>query len=301
MNSPEITQRFAKFNFVRALVGAMLAFGLIAVACQMQAPPISVAPMDAGSAIETTTIPEYTIMAHEYAFNVPQEIEAGLVRIKFEDHGEEPHHLQFARLNEGVTYEQFVETLQTSEPEAMALITFPGGAGTIDPGGNTAVLIDLEAGNYVVICFVFSPDGTPHFVKGMTAPVIVVETVLQEVEPDYQATVTLYNFSFQLPSDIKAGKQVWRVLNEGDQLHEINLIKLADDKHIADVQEWLKTHEGPPPFSNVGGFNALDVGKVGYMELDLTPGTYMAICHVPDVATGQPHELLGMVMPFKVS
>jgi hypothetical protein len=52
-------------------------------------------------------IPEITIMAHECAFDAPKEIPAGPVRVKLMDQGKDPHHVQFARLNDGVTFEQF--------------------------------------------------------------------------------------------------------------------------------------------------------------------------------------------------
>ncbi|MCE7985511.1 MAG: hypothetical protein DYG89_30420 [Caldilinea sp. CFX5] len=245
-------------------------------------------------------IPEITIMTHEYAFDAPKEIPAGLVRVKLMDHGKEPHHVQFARLNDGVTLDQFMAALQKGEAEAFPLITFPGGVAPIDPGSSASAVINLPPGNYVLLCFVPAADGLPHLAKGMVAPVTVVESNTKPVEPVADATVKLIDFSFILPTDIKAGKQIWKVVNEGSQLHEINLMKLADGKTLDDVAAWMAQPEGAPPFHNVGGYNALDAEKVGWMDLDLTPGQYVAICHVPDPASGKPHEALGMVLPFTV-
>jgi hypothetical protein len=36
------------------------------------------------------------------------------------------------------------------------------------------------------------------------------------------------------------------------------------------------------------------------MDLDLTPGQSVAICHVLDPASGKPHDALGMVLPLLV-
>lgn len=245
-------------------------------------------------------IPEITVMAHEYAFDLPKAIPAGLVRVRFEVHGQEPHHAQFARLNDGVTFEQFVAALQKGENEALPLITFPGGAAPIDPGSKSSVVINLPVGNYVMLCFVPSPDGVPHLAKGMVTPFTVVESQNQAPEPEAQATIKLVDFSFVLPTDIKAGKQIWKVVNEGSQIHEINLMKLAEGKTIEDVMAWAQKPEGQPPFANVGGYNGMDPKATGWIDLDLTPGDYIAICHVPDPATGKAHELLGMVLPFTV-
>jgi hypothetical protein len=246
------------------------------------------------------TIPEVTIMASEYAFEVPKAIEAGLVRIKFHDHGQEVHHVQFVRLNDGVTFEQFTAAMQKGEAEAMSLITFPGGVALIDPGSNASAVINLIAGDYVLLCFVPAPDGVPHVVKGMIASFKVVAGKPNAPEPQADAEVTLLDFSFILPSDIKAGKQIWKVINNGPQLHEINLMKLAEGKTLEDVTTWMQKPAGAPPFANVGGYGALDAKTVGWMDLDLTPGEYVAICHVPDPASGKLHEMLGMVRAFTV-
>ncbi|MCB0125986.1 MAG: hypothetical protein KDE58_27205 [Caldilineaceae bacterium] len=293
------TQRFHR-AWRRLVAGAAIGSALFLTACQPAMPVLQHEAHNAPAAA-VVEIPEITIMAHDFSFSVPAEIEAGLVRIKLEDHGQEPHHVQFARLNDGVTFEQFMAALQKGENEALPLLTFPGGVAPIDPNGVASAILDLAPGNYVLLCLVPSPDGIPHLAKGMIAPVTVVEGGVQASTPEVQGTVKLVDFSFVLPSEIKAGKQIWEVVNEGSQLHEINLMKLADGKSMDDVAAWMAKPEGAPPFSNVGGFNGIDAKKVGYMELDLTPGTYVAICHVPDPASGKAHDALGMVMPFTVN
>jgi hypothetical protein len=136
----------------------------------------------------------------------------------------------------------------------------------------------------------------------MVAPLTVTASASQAhlSEPTAQGTVTLLDFSFTLPSAIKADKQTWKVLNAGTQIHEINLMKLADGKTMDDVMAWMAKSTDAPPFANVGGFNGIDPKQTGWMELDLTPGSYIAICHVPDPATGKEHAALGMMLPFEV-
>ncbi|MEZ4529990.1 MAG: hypothetical protein R2855_03080 [Thermomicrobiales bacterium] len=36
-------------------------------------------------------------------------------------------------------------------------------------------------------------------------------------------------------------------------------------------------------------------------ELDLAPGTYIAVCFIPDMATGMPHAMMGMAASFTVA
>lgn len=77
-------------------------------------------------------------------------------------------------------------------------------------------------------------------------------------------------------------------------------MKLAEGKTIDDVMAWAKDPTTAPPFMNVGGFQGINPGATGWMELDLAAGEYIAICHIPDPATGKAHEELGMVLPFTV-
>ena len=223
------------------------------------------------------------------------------------------------RLTEGET----VETLQTAmgqSPEAIfGLGSFVGGPTTVDPGGQTQVILNLEPGQYVALCFVESPDGVPHLDKGMVQAFEVAESGTPTATEDPQAagTVVLLDFAFELPAEIAAGPQIWEVVNVGPQPHEIVLLKLAPGETPEQLQSMSAgppaspeagddtvspvAAAGPPPFEPAGGMQALAAGERGWAVLDLEPGTYVAICAVPDPASGQPHLALGMVASFTVA
>lgn len=249
---------------------------------------------------ESAVMPEVVIHAHDYKFEVPAQVEAGLVKLALVNDGQEPHHAQLVRLNDGVTFEQFETALHENVGTALPLVTQPGGAAPIDSGATTSVFVNLTPGNYAVLCFIPSPDGTEHFAKGMITPLTVVAGTGEQSEPLALGTVTLEDFTFVLPSDIQAGKQTWKVVNKGKQPHEINLLKLAAGKTLDDLHAWMAAPSGPPPVHNVGGFNGIEPNQAGWMELDLTPGQYVAICHIPDPATGKAHADMGMLLPFEV-
>ena len=244
---------------------------------------------------------ELTVVAKDFSYDLPAQLDAGLTRITFKNEGAEPHHAQFARIKDGVTQEQLMAALKKGPDAALPLVTMPGGPGVIDPGQSEAVTINLTPGRYIVLCFVPSADGVAHAAKGMVAMTEVVDKkAAAAATPVADTVITLKDFAFDMPAEFKAGPQVWRVVNGGPQPHEIALIKLADGKTMDDVSAYMQNPQGPPPFMDAGGMQGLDKGNTGYLSLDLQPGTYVALCHIPDPASGKAHDELGMVKVFTV-
>jgi hypothetical protein len=227
----------------------------------------------------------------DYSFDAPDVVPAGLVAISFTNRGAEPHHAQLFRLKDGVELETFFAQLQGGPDAALALVTTEGGAGVIDPGQRADVLVDLDPGTYVWVCLVESPDGVPHVAKGMIRPFQVVGNV---------ADVRMRDFSFDMPATFSAGPTTVKVINDGPQPHEWAVVKLQTGRTLDDFVSWSQNPEGPPPFDSAGGFQAIDAGGIGWVKMDLTPGGYVALCFVPDPASGKPHVELGMLSPFMV-
>lgn len=254
-------------------------------------------------AAEAADYPEINIEAHDFSYTTSGMITAGWVRVKLSNAGAEPHHVQFLRLNDGVTVEQFQEALSQGEGPALALVQLTGGIGTIAPGGEAQAILNLPQGEYVILCFVPSPsDQTPHFVKGMLQTLSVGAASAEAPgEPTADLTVHLRDFAFEMPVELPAGATTVQVINDGPEFHELNLFALEEGKTIEDVRQYLANPNGPPPFRPVGGMNGLDPAKSGYMELNLAPGKYVAICNIPSPqAQGQPHFMLGMMQEFSV-
>jgi hypothetical protein len=65
------------------------------------------------------------------------------------------------------------------------------------PNGQTDTTINLEAGQYAVICFVGS-SGVPHFMKGMVRGLKVTAGSETAPEPTSDATVTLTDYTFSV-------------------------------------------------------------------------------------------------------
>lgn len=227
-----------------------------------------------------------TITARDYSFDAPDVVSAGPVSFVLQNEGQEEHHAQFVRLNDGVTLEQFGAALRQGPPAAFPLVTFRGGPSVTRPGQTSfAVTLDLEPGTYMMLCFIESPDGVPHLAKGMVRPFTVAPPL----------TVTLRDFAFEVP-EIRAGVQTLRVVNQGPQPHEMVIARVPADVTPEQIAAALQSPEAPPPFpmENLSGMQALTAGLSGWVTVDFTPGTYVLLCFVPDPATGLPHLALGM-------
>lgn len=281
----------------------ILTLALVLAACSPAAPAAAPSAAPTEPAEEPNSIPEITIDAADFSYTAPDSINAGWVRIKLTNGGKEPHHVQFLRLNDAVTLEQFQEALQQGEGPALALVKNMGGVGAIAPTGSAQAIVNLTAGDYVLICFVPSPsDHVPHLAKGMIKHITVQEsTGAAAKEPTADLTVMMKDFLFDLPETLPAGPKIIKVINNGPEPHELNLLRLAEGKTVEDVKQFLAAPNGPPPFMPVGGINGLDAGLSGYIEFDFQPGTYVAICNIPSPkAEGHPHSTLGMIKAFTV-
>lgn len=294
-----------------AAATAALGFGMFAqVAVAQPAGPAAqraAAPPTVSTATGSTTgvgggSNQIAITARDYSFDAPRTLPTGISSFTLRNAGMEDHHAQLLGLNESVTIEQFGQAVAGNPDAALALVSTEGGPGAVEPGktGNE-VFLDLKAGNYLLVCLIPSPDGIPHLAKGMVQPVTVAPPPTSAQLPPSSATVDMFDFGFTIPQ-LRAGQQTLKITNSGPQAHEFAVVQIPNDVTPAQLAEALQNLEGEPPFpiTNVPGFQAIDKGGTGWLSLNLTAGSYVALCFIPDQATGAPHAALGMVQPFRV-
>ena len=117
-----------------------------------------------------------------------------------------------------------------------------------------------------------------------------------------EVTYVATEFAFEGPDVIPAGETTLVLENEGEQAHEMAVTELLDGKTIADVEALFEKGmpNKPPKWArDVGGTGAKSGGS-GSLEADLTPGTYVFLCFVPDHESKQPHVMLGMLKEVTV-
>ncbi len=114
-------------------------------------------------------------------------------------------------------------------------------------------------------------------------------------------TFVATDFHFAGPDTFPAGLTTLRMVNQGAELHHIQLIRLPVDKTSADFFTALQqAPEHPPKWLEYAGGPSLAVpGEASEATLFLTPGRYLFLCFVGNQAG--PHLAQGMVKEVTVT
>ncbi len=148
-----------------------------------------------GTPVTTAPTAETTVDLVDFAFDgLPANLSSGQHVWEVTNTGKQPHEMIVEQLSPGVTADAAYQML-TSEaapppatPGAAAPAASPGaaapaaspaggppfvavaGAAPMDPGNTVWPVLDLEAGDYVTVCFIPDPEtGKPHLMLGMYA------------------------------------------------------------------------------------------------------------------------------------
>jgi hypothetical protein len=244
-------------------------------------------------------LPTVTLVADDYSIASPDTLQAGAVTLRLVNQGKEFHHIWVGRLDGGKTVEDLLGAMKTPGP-LPAWVRDMGGPNAPAPGGESNATVTLSPGSYFVACVIPSADGVPHLMKGMIRPLTVVKTAKPAANPVGDVTMALHDYSFTLSRPLTAGKHLIEVRNNGQQPHEIELVRLAPGKTAQEVLAWIHQPEGAPPGLPLGGVAPLGRGGVNWFEVDLEPGRYALICFLPDSKDGKPHFMHGMVQEIEV-
>jgi hypothetical protein len=243
-------------------------------------------------------IPQVTIEKSAEGYTLPAELPEGIVSVTFSNQTETNNSVTLARLNPDVTPEALNEALAQGPMGALPLVSLVGGT-DIEPGLSTEITMDLKAGTYVLLDL------------GENAPAPSVFEVADvegdgAVAPEADVQVSLLDFAFSLPLDLKAGELTWNVQNNGSQWHEMFIAKIDDNLTVPQIHELVAQMNNPeaaPDSAPVpaGFVFPISAGEKTWFNLNLEPGTYLAVCMLPDFATGTAHIDHGMMQIITVT
>lgn len=136
--------------------------------------------------------------------------------------------------------------------------------------------------------------------------------------------VTATDFEFEAPDEIRSGWSTFRLTNEGNRSHMMELGRLPEGVGIDEVRSFwsaldslearlaagtIDTTEARETVARIrpdgsvewaGGFGLLSPGRSSRMTLNLEPGTYVLLCAVRG-PEGMPHSRRGMLTEFTVT
>jgi hypothetical protein len=241
-----------------------------------------------------------TVHTHDFAFELPDALPAGLTTFRLRNEGHEPHHLMLYALDPGKRLSDVLVALSAGGPYP-AWMHAVGGPNAAPPHGESIGTVVLIPGSYVVFCHVKSPDLVLHFAKGMIRA-LTVTPAPEAVNrlPAAGLTITLRDYSFAFSRPPTRGWHRIAVHNAGTQPHELILARLRRGKTTQDFIAWINTRQGPSPVIPAGGTTDLPVDGTMVIDVTLRHGAYSMVCRVRDATDGRPHDEHGMHLQFDV-
>ena len=245
-----------------------------------------------------------TFTARDHAFDGPSSVNAGHVTLRLVNQGHDPHHAQLIRLTQGKTAKDFTEAVKAEPFATPAWAQYAGGPNAVMGNETTEATLDLEPGDYVVICQVPDRQGLPHLASGMVKPLRVIEDQRRRRGPTRDhadSVIRALDFRFNVQQPLRAGQQRIRFVNRGVQPHEAVLVHLNPGATLKDFVAFFEPNaSGPPPGRPLGGMTGLEQDQEGSFMVKLTPGHYGLICFFRDLGSGMPHFAKGMSTEFDV-
>lgn len=287
-------------------------FGSVSVTLAQDGSPEAGPPARDISLLQALGLPEINLVATgDSVTGLPKTLAAGRYLVTLENQtSDQEIEAFFSILPASVTPDQAIADLSSDSEEIPAWVydaTWAGGPNSY--GGQTdAVVVQLSAGDWWV-AYDRSGDADPQ--PADTADQLTVTGDLPAAEDVPGAVqVSAQEFAFVIPDSIAAGAQIWDFTNTGKQPHFIVLWGVPDGTTTNQVMGTIGSFFTGTPTADALGFEELqDIydtafisnGQHLWIQLDLEPGTYAAVCFFEDKDTGQNHSLMGMVQVFTVA
>jgi hypothetical protein len=259
------------------------------------APPLA-RPVHATRSVSRTFI----VTANDFAYRaLPVHAPAGWLTFRMANAGRELHMFATASVPRGYTAASFEALLLKGHVPGG--VTEFGGPNAVAPGDTTSVSMFLPAGEYLVSCFVQSPDGTLHLMKGMIGSFDVVAAADSGAPPPSDKRIMLSTYGIAMPgAPPKPGMRTFLVQNIAKETHDLVILKVLPGHTIAQALTWFaKLPSGAPAAVPVGGTTGIHTGDQVLVPANLTPGQYVLVCWMS--TNHKYHFELGMQHAFSVA
>ncbi|HEV3363421.1 MAG TPA: hypothetical protein VG795_04655 [Acidimicrobiia bacterium] len=264
--------------------------------------------------------PSVTVTARDYGFDVPPELEGGVIRMTLQNNGKLKHEAVIVaagdtpldRLKQDLT-----PILKGEGKPVPDYLRFHGGVSLVPGGTSEMSFLTLPVGDYVMVCTLkdadslADPAGPPtkeqqrfHYDLGMAVPFTVKKTNTAAMPPT-DGTVIARDWAFELPP-LPPGFKVLTFRNDGMQDHSLAVAEFPDDMDEAAARTAFETilaatpdHRAPDgtPVPEVVAFaGPLSAGGQSTFPMNLkVHRTYVFACYMTD-RTGGPLHAIGKHM-----
>jgi hypothetical protein len=268
-----------------------------------------------GTVTTLPVAPSVTVTARDYSFELPPEIEGGVVRVTLQNNGKMKHEgvivaagdTPMDRLKQDLT--QIVTGKGQPTPD---YLRFQGGVSLVPGGTSEMSFLTLPVGDYVMVCTLTDADsltdpaGPPptegsrrfHYDLGMATPFTVKQTNTATMPPT-DGTVLARDWAFEVPA-LVPGFKVLTFRNEGRQDHSLAVAEFPDkvdeatakaafEKLLAASAEHPLPENTPVP-QDVAFAGPLSAGGQSTFPINLkVHRTYVFACYMTDRTGGPLH------------
>lgn len=263
---------------------------------------------------------DFTVVGKEYSFDVPAEVEGGVVTMEFTNEGKLKHEAQILGIGDQTpeqALKDFTPVIQGEGAPIPAYLGAHGGVLETDAGASGTSTFTLPVGNYLVVCTLTDLDSAEeggeeggeefklplHFNVGMAAPLKVTKVNDKQL-PAADGTIVAKDYSFEVPA-LSAGKQTLVFKNEGPkEIHFAEFLEFPEGVDAAGAlkafEALLTLEEGSPPPEGTplpseefeGASAVFNPGQGGTFEVELkAKRSYVVACFISDRAGGPPHAI----------
>ncbi|HVW34200.1 MAG TPA: hypothetical protein VHL53_16815 [Acidimicrobiia bacterium] len=267
------------------------------------------------------TPPSVTVTARDYGFDVPSEIEGGVVRLTLRNTGQHTHEAVIVeagatpldRLRADLT--PIVESAGKATP---GYLKFRGGVSLVRAGTSSSATVTLPPGQYVMVCTLTdadtldtanqpdeaapAPDApTFHFNQGMAVP-FTVRTANTAVMPPTDGAFVAHDWSYDLPA-LKPGTRTYTFRNDGAQDHTLAVAEFGEGideaaarsvfgQFLAAQATGKEPPDALPTPDDIAFAGPLSAGGAATFTVELKPNrTYVFACYLSDRTGGPVHAI----------
>lgn len=291
-------------------VGVLVMLLLSISGYSMMATAQDASPESGTSLLEGLGLPVLEVTVSADGIEAPAEIAAGPVLLVAHNETEGFVSVDLVQLPDGATVDDYLaitESEDGSVPEWTADLVLAGYAET-GPMMSGNVGLNLVPGEWMIVAAGEAEIAEPSTTLTVTgeADAAAVDAVPADLAVD------MGHYTFDFPDTVAAGPQVWKVTNSHDGvLHHVIVAQTDRLYTVEEVQEGIMgDFSGTPvadgfslfslPEEDAAASPVISSGQTVWIEANMEPGFYVAICFLPDPGGDMPHLFSGMIDTFEV-